>query len=86
MSTWHKLRLREATEEEKEFYDTDHIWDGNMPEVDEQVLITRSWLYGVDLDRWIEVENGFAFEFEEVELGDTIYWASIPKFDLESWR
>lgn len=38
---WHKVYLRTMTEEEKEFYkgDSDEIWDGDIPELDKEVLI-----------------------------------------------
>ena len=37
---WNKLEARELTKEEREIYTYDSMWDGLMPELDEEVLVT----------------------------------------------
>ena len=39
---WNKLTTRKMTEDEVEFYGDkfDFMWDGTLPELDEEVLVT----------------------------------------------
>lgn len=85
MSTWNKLTVREITDEEKEmFEDCTFMWEGSTPELFEKVLITTT--KSIDeayIDEWTERSVGVGFEDTDVDLGEIIYWASIPEFDLE---
>lgn len=83
---WHKVYLRKMTEEEKEFYqgDYDEIWDGELPELDEEVLVTIPLTDGkfieTYVDTWIEFDNGVGFENTE---NDVIYWMVLPQYNGE---
>lgn len=83
---WHKVYLRTMTEEEKEFYkgDSDEIWDGDIPDIDEEVLVTYPLSSGefVDtyIDTWLDFEIGLGFENTE---NDVIYWMEIPQYNGE---
>lgn len=83
---WHKMYLRKMTEEEKEFYqgDYDEIWDGTLPEPDEEVLVTFLLPSGKFIDTytdtWIEFDNGVGFENTD---NDVIYWMEIPQYNGE---
>lgn len=83
---WEKVYLREMDEEEKEFYKGDfkEMWDGSMPELDEEVLVTYPLPSGkfVDtyVDTWLEFDNGVGFENTD---NDVIYWMEIPKYNGE---
>ena len=73
---WHKLYLRKMTEEEKEFYQGDHdeIWDGTLPDIDEEVLITYPLSSGEFIDTYVDTW---------VEIGDVIYWMEFPEYNGE---
>ena len=83
---WHKLYLRKMTEEEKEFYqsDYDEIWDGKLPNLGEEVLVTIPLSSGeftdTYTDTWIEFDNGVGFENTDE---DVIYWMELPKYNGE---
>ena len=83
---WHKIYLRKMTEEEKEFYqgDYDEIWDGTLPDIDEEVLVTYPLSSGefVDTykDTWLDFEIGLGFENTE---SDVVYWMQIPQYNGE---
>lgn len=83
---WHKVYLRKMTEEEKEFYqrDYDEIWDGTLPDIDEEVLVTYPLSSGefVDTykDTWLDFEIGLGFENTD---NDVIYWMKIPQYNGE---
>ena len=83
---WHKVYLRKMTEEEKECYqgDYDEIWDGTLPDIDEEVLVTYPLSSGefVDTykDTWLDFEIGLGFENTD---NDVIYWMKIPQYNGE---
>lgn len=83
---WHKVYLRTMTEEEKEFYqgDSDEIWDGTLPDIDEEVLVTYPLSSGefVDTykDTWLDFEVGEGFENTK---SDVVYWMQIPQYNGE---
>ena len=83
---WHKVYLRKMTEEEKEFYqgDSEEIWDGDIPELDEEVLVTYPLSSGefVDtfIDTWVDFEVGVGFENTE---NGVFYWMELPKYNGE---
>ena len=83
---WQKVYLREMDEEEKEFYKgySNEIWDGDIPELDKEVLVTFPLSSGeftnTIIDTWIEVDGGLGFENND---NDIIYWMEIPKYNGE---
>ena len=75
---WNKIFLRPLNDEEKEYYGDkyDTIWDGDLPEDGEEVLVYSSKYEGVTTDTWGEFDNTMCFEY----IDDTvIYWMSFPK-------
>lgn len=83
---WHKLYLRKMTEEEKEFYqgDYDEIWDGELPNLGEEVLVTVPLSSGkfieTYVDTWLEFDGGVGFDYTD---NDVIYWMQIPQYNGE---
>lgn len=83
---WQKVYLREMDEEEKEFYkgDSKEIWDGDIPELDKEVLVTFLLSSGgfVDttIDTWVDFDEGVGFENID---NDIIYWMEIPQYNGE---
>lgn len=76
---WNKIFLRPLNDEEKEYYKDskiNSIWDGDLPELDEEVLVYTPQYEGISTDIWIEIEDGMGFESTD----DTvIYWMSFPE-------
>ena len=74
------------TEEEKEFYqgDFDEIWDGTLPDIGEEVLVTYPLSSGefvnTHKDTWIEIGDDVGFEYTD---NDVIYWMQIPQYNGE---
>ena len=81
---WNKLEARELTKEEKEEYTYESMWEGPMPELHEDVLVTFPLPLGgfIDtyVDTWTEFDNGVGFEYTD---NDVIYWMEIPKYNGE---
>lgn len=83
---WHKIYLRKMTDEEKEFYqgDCDEIWDGELPEIGQKVLVTCplacGWCPPVYIDTWEEIDDGLGFENTD---NDVIYWMELPEYNGE---
>lgn len=81
---WNKLEARELTKEEREIYTYDSMWDGLMPELDEEVLVTVPSCNGgfVDTytDTWIEFNGEGGFEYTDDNI---IYWMEMPKYNGE---
>ena len=83
---WNKLTVRELTEDEVEIYGDkyDFMWDGTLPELDEEVLVTYPLSSGefVDtyIDTWLDFEIGLGFENTD---NDVIYWMKIPQYNGE---
>lgn len=83
---WNKLTTRELTKEEQEEYGDkyDFMWDGTLPELDEEVLVTYPLSSGefVDTrkDTWIEIGDELGFENTD---NDVIYWMQIPQYNGE---
>ena len=76
---WHKLTTRPLDEEEKEYYKNsriDAMWDGDQPELDEEVLVWTPKYKGVYTDIWIEIEDGMGFESTDESV---VYWMSFPE-------
>lgn len=83
---WQKVYLREMDEEEKEFFKgySNEIWDGDIPELDEEVLVTFPLSSGkftdTTIDTWTEFDEGIGFENTD---NDVIYWMEMPKYNGE---
>lgn len=81
---WNKLTLRELTEEEQEEYGYKMLWDGPIPELDEEVLVTYPLSSGEFVntrkDTWIEIGDEVGFEYTD---NDVIYWMQIPQYNGE---
>lgn len=83
---WHKIYLRKMTDEEKEFFKgySNEIWDGDIPELDKEVLVTFPLSSGeftdTTIDTWMEFDEGIGFENTD---NDIIYWMEIPKYNGE---
>ena len=83
---WNKLTTRKMTEDEVEIYGDkyDSMWDGTLPDIDEEVLVTYPLSSGefVDtyVDTWVEIEDGLGFENTD---NDVIYWMEIPQYNGE---
>lgn len=83
---WNKLITRKMTEDEVEIYGDkyDFMWDGTLPELDEEVLVTYPLSSGIfvdtRIDTWIEIGDGVGFENTD---NDVIYWMELPKYNGE---
>lgn len=81
---WNKLEARELTKEEQEKYTYKSMWDGLMPELDEQVLVTVPSCNGGFVDTYTDIWTDFNGEvgFEDTD-NDIIYWMEMPKYNGE---
>lgn len=83
---WNKLTTRKMTEDEVEIYGDkyDFMWDGTLPDIDEEVLVTYPLSSGefVDtyIDTWLDFEIRLGFENTD---NDVIYWMKLPKYNGE---
>lgn len=83
---WQKVYLREMDEEEKDFFKgySNEIWDGDIPELDKEVLVTFPLSSGeftdTTIDTWVDFDEGVGFENID---NDIIYWMEIPKYNGE---
>lgn len=83
---WHKVYLRKMTDEEVEFYGDKYyfMWDGTLPDIDEEVLVTYPLSSGefVDtyVDTWVEIDDELGFENTD---NDVIYWMELPEYNGE---
>lgn len=83
---WNKLITRKMTEDEVECYGDkyDSIWDGTLPDIDEEVLVAFPLSSGgysdTRLDTWLEFDIGVGFENTD---NDVIYWMEIPQYNGE---
>ena len=77
---WNKLITRPLNDEEKEYYKDskiDFVWDGNEPEIGEEVLVWTPRYKGVHTDIWADdFDYGVGFESTDEPV---IYWMSFPE-------
>lgn len=77
---WNKLTTRPLDDEEKEYYKDskiDFMWEGNEPEIGEEVLVYSSQYEGVTTDTWTDdFDYGVGFEYTDASV---IYWMSFPE-------
>lgn len=75
---WNKLTTRNIAEEEKEYYHdgVEFIWEGETPEIDEEVFVYNPNTQMMYTDIWIDCGEGIGFEFTDE---DTVFWMSYPK-------
>ena len=83
---WNKLTTRKMTEDEVEFYGDkyDFMWDGRLPDIDEEVLVTYPLSSGEFMDTYVDtwVEIGDELGFENTD-NDVIYWMEFPEYNGE---
>lgn len=80
--TWHEIVTRPPTEEEKEYYAEqdvafDYVFDCEMPEDGQEVLIATKW--GTDKDICLIDDLGYGFDCRG-EWDGVIAWADMPKY------
>ena len=77
---WNKLFLRPLNDEEKEYYKDskiDFVWDGNEPEIGEEVLVYTPRSKEVYTDIWTDdFDYGVGFENTDEPV---VYWMSFPE-------
>ena len=73
---WIKFKIRDCSEEEKEWYGATEIWDCQIPEDEQKVLVTDGWQ--VWLDTWLVTDSGSFLENADGEEISGYYWSSIP--------
>ena len=77
---WNKLFLRPLNDEEKEYYKDskiDSVWDGNEPEIGEEVLVYTPRSKEVYTDIWTDdFDYGVGFENTDEPV---VYWMSFPE-------
>lgn len=83
---WNKLTVRELTKEEQEEYGDlyNFMWDGTLPDIGEEVLITYPLSPGEFIDTYVDtwVEIGDELGFENTD-NDVIYWMEFPEYNGE---
>ena len=75
---WNKLTTRNIAEEEKEFFHNaiEYVWEGETPEIDEEVLVYNPKTQNIYTDIWIDYGEGIGFENTDE---DTVFWMGYPK-------
>ena len=75
---WNKLTTRNIAEDEKEYFNggIEFVWEGNPPEIDEEVLVYNPKTQDIYTDIWIDYGEGIGFENTDE---DTVFWMSYPK-------
>lgn len=83
---WNKLTTRKLTEDEVEIYGDkyDFMWEGTLPDIGEEVLVTYPLSPGDFMDAYVDtwVEIGDELGFENTE-NDVIYWMEFPEYNGE---
>lgn len=74
---WKHCYLRKTTEEEKVVFDCDEVWDGQIPEIDEDVLIYQNGHY--DVDCMTDVDVGVALYNNDY---DDFHWCELEAPDI----
>lgn len=81
---WNKLELKPLPIEEQTEHSYKTMWEGPVPEIGEEVLVTVPSCMGgfVDtyIDTWIEFDNGVGFEYTDDNI---IYWMEFPQYNGE---
>lgn len=82
-SQWHKISLREPTDEERENCSTDLaefmlMIDCDMPDYGQEVLIATK--YGTSIDTYFTDECGGYFD-GGTDIEDVFAWMELPKYD-----
>ena len=83
---WNKLTTRKMTEDEVKIYGDkyDSMWDGKLPDIDKEVLVTVPLSSGKFVDTYVDTweEFGDRLGFENTD-NDVIYWTEIPQYNGE---
>lgn len=81
---WNKLAVRTLPIEEQTEYSYKTMWEGPMPEIDEEVLVTYPLATGgyadTYTDIWVDYGGEVGFEYTD---GNIIYWMEMPKYNGE---
>lgn len=82
---WHKISTRPLTDEEIDYYneiglDAEEIYDCEMPEDGQEILIATKW--GVDKDICCNDDYGIGLEGRE-DFDGVFAWAEMPKYKEE---
>ena len=76
-SEWIPIKTRSLTEEEKEEYpDWSFVYDCQMPEDGQEVLVSTKW--GVNIDIYCKCIDGCYFE-NYCDDDDVLAWMPLPK-------
>lgn len=87
--TWHELKIRDLTDEEKAEYEEyceiygmpEYIIEGELPNDGQEILIVTRW--GVTTDTCIvDEEDGYALE-DRGDWEGVIAWAEFPRYKME---
>lgn len=75
---WNKLTTRNMDEEEKEYFidSIKFIWEGNTPEIDEELLVYNPSTQRIYTDTWVDYGEGIGFENTDEEV---VFWMSYPQ-------
>lgn len=81
---WNKLEVKPLPIEEQTEHSYKTRWEGPVPEINEEVLVTVPSCLGgfvyTYTDRWIEFDNGVGFEYTDDNI---IYWMEFPQYNGE---
>lgn len=81
---WNKLEVKPLPIEEQTEHSYKTMWEGPVPEINEEVLVTvpscRGGFVDTYTDIWIEYNGEVGFEYTDDNI---IYWMEIPKYNGE---
>lgn len=81
---WNKLEVKPLPIEEQTEHSYKTMWEGPVPEINEEVLVTvpscRGGFVDTYTDTWMEFDNGVGFEYTDDNI---IYWMKMPKYNGE---
>lgn len=75
---WKHAYLRNATDEENKELGCEEIWGGELPELDEEVLIYQNGHYSIDYMTDVDVDGGLALYDSDY---DDFYWCELEAPD-----
>ena len=81
---WNKLEVKPLPIEEQTEHSYKTMWEGPVPEINEQVLVTVPSCNGGFVDTYTDIWTDFNGEvgFENTD-NDIIYWMEMPKYNGE---
>lgn len=80
---WNRLYLRDMIDEEKELFgDEDNvIWDGDIPEVGQYVIVKRHVDDEPSIDKWDDEYDGTLGFYYNDDI-EECYWVPVPEFEV----